>query len=55
MATNGKKLSAEDHETRGLMREPETIQLIRFYYAISDPRERSQFLELVKSIAADTR
>jgi hypothetical protein len=33
------------------MERPETIELIRLYYAISDPQVRQQFLAMVKSIA----
>jgi hypothetical protein len=37
------------------MRQPETIDLVRFYYAIPDEQVRKQFLALVKAIAAKHR
>lgn len=42
----------EEQETRERMERPETIELIRLYYAIRDPAVRQQFLEMVKSVAA---
>ena len=42
----------EERLARERMYQPETLELIRFYYAINGPRVRSQLLELVKSIAA---
>jgi transcriptional regulator with XRE-family HTH domain len=40
---------------REKMERPETIELIRLYYAIPDEQVRHQFLELVKSIAAASK
>jgi transcriptional regulator with XRE-family HTH domain len=42
----------EERETRERMEHPETIELVRLYYAIPDPRVRKQFLEMVKAAAA---
>jgi transcriptional regulator with XRE-family HTH domain len=40
---------------REKMERPETIELIRLYYAIPQEQVRQQFLELVKSVAAASR
>src|SRR5271169_1621392 len=45
------KVSAEDQARREQLEKPETIDLIRLYYAIPDPTVRRQFLEMVKVIA----
>jgi hypothetical protein len=37
---------------RERLERPETIELVRLYYAIPDPRMRKQFLEMVKAAAA---
>jgi transcriptional regulator with XRE-family HTH domain len=34
------------------LQRPESIELIRFYYAIPDPRMRQQFFEMVKTVSA---
>jgi transcriptional regulator with XRE-family HTH domain len=44
-------LSPEQRRRRERMRQPETIDLIRFYYAIGDEQVRTQFLGLVKATA----
>ena len=44
--------TAEEQEARERMERPETIELVRLYYAITDPAVRQQFLEMVKSVAA---
>jgi transcriptional regulator with XRE-family HTH domain len=44
-----------EREWRERMERPETIELIRLYYAIRDPQVRHQFLELVKSVAASSK
>jgi transcriptional regulator with XRE-family HTH domain len=41
----------EEHETRERLERPETIELVRLYYAIPDQRVRKQFLEMVKAAA----
>ena len=38
-------------ETRERMERPETIELIRLYYAITDLKVRQSFLDMVKSVA----
>jgi transcriptional regulator with XRE-family HTH domain len=48
-------LTVEERQTREVMRQPETIDLVRFYYAIRDDHIRRQFLALVKAIAAKHR
>jgi transcriptional regulator with XRE-family HTH domain len=45
------KVSAEDQARREQLEKPETIDLIRLYYAIPDPTVRRRFLEMVKVIA----
>jgi transcriptional regulator with XRE-family HTH domain len=42
----------EERASRERMERPETIELIRLYYAIPDQRVREQFLEMVKVVAA---
>ena len=44
--------TAEEQVARERMERPETIELVRLYYAITDPAVRQQFLEMVKSVAA---
>ena len=46
-------LSAAEQQARALWQRPEAIDLVRFYYAIPDPRVREQFLEMVKAVAAN--
>jgi transcriptional regulator with XRE-family HTH domain len=45
------KVSAEDKAVREQLEQPESIELVRLYYAISDPTVRRQFLELTKAMA----
>ena len=45
----------EERESRERMERPETIELIRLYYAIPDLRVRQQFLEMVKAVADATK
>jgi transcriptional regulator with XRE-family HTH domain len=47
----GTELNTRDRETRERLQRPETIELIRSYYAIADQRTRQQFLEMVKAAA----
>ncbi len=47
----GGEPSLEKLEARERLQRPETIDLIRSYYAISDPAVRHQFLEMVKTVA----
>jgi transcriptional regulator with XRE-family HTH domain len=46
---DGAEPSEEDREARERLQRPETIDLVRAYYAITDPRMRHQFLEMVKA------
>jgi transcriptional regulator with XRE-family HTH domain len=48
---DGASPTAEDREARERMQRPETIELVRAYYAIADQRMRQQFLEMVKAAA----
>jgi len=45
-------LTADDRQSRDVMRRPETIYLVRFYTAIPDEQVRKQFLALAKAIAS---
>ncbi len=47
----GTEPSAGDREARERLQRPETIELVRAYYAIADQRTRHQFLEMVKAAA----
>ncbi len=47
-------VGAEDKEWREQLEQPESIQLIRLYYEISDPTVRHQFLEMIKVAATST-
>lgn len=44
--------TAEERETRERMERPETIELVRLYYAITDLDVRQKFLDMVKAVAA---
>jgi transcriptional regulator with XRE-family HTH domain len=46
--------TAEEQEWRERMERPETIELIRLYYAIADPSVRQSFLQMVKSVGDRT-
>ena len=46
------EVSADDQVRREQLERPETIELIRLYYAIPNPTVRHQFLEMVKAVAA---
>jgi transcriptional regulator with XRE-family HTH domain len=48
----GVDATPEDRERRERMERPETLDLIRFFYAIPDERVRERFLEMVKMVAA---
>ena len=48
---DGTAPSARDREARERLQRPETIDLVRAYYAIADQRTRHQFLEMVKAAA----
>jgi transcriptional regulator with XRE-family HTH domain len=44
-------VSPEDRQWREQLQRPETIEFIRLYYAIPDPKIRRQFLEMTKTLA----
>jgi len=48
---DGTEPSRRDVESRERLQLPETIELIRSYYAIGDSETRHQFLEMVKAVA----
>src|SRR5207244_2287177 len=52
LQSDGTELSVEDKTWCEQLQRPETIQLIRLYYAILNPEIRRQFLEMAKSVAA---
>jgi transcriptional regulator with XRE-family HTH domain len=43
--------SKEDEARRERLHRPESIDLVRFYYAIQDPEIRNRFLDMVKAVA----
>lgn len=45
------EISPEDQRWREHLQRPETIEFIRLYYAIPDPKIRHSFLEMTKSVA----
>jgi transcriptional regulator with XRE-family HTH domain len=45
------EVSDEAKRRREQLERPETIELIRLYYAIPDPTVRHQFLEMIKAVA----
>lgn len=47
--------TAAEQESRERMERPETIELIRLYYAIPDTAVRQKFLEMVKAVAEATK
>ena len=51
LQSDGAELSIEDKTWREQLQRPETIELIRLFYAISNPQIRRQFLEMAKSMA----
>jgi len=46
------EVSAADRQWREHLQKPETIELIRLYYAIPDPQVRRHFLDMTKTLAA---
>jgi transcriptional regulator with XRE-family HTH domain len=46
------KVSTEDQVFRERLDLPETIEIVRLYYAIPDPDVRRQFLQVAKAVAA---
>lgn len=51
LQSDGVELSGEDTTWREQLQRPERIELIRLYYAISNPEIRRQFLKMTKSVA----
>src|ERR1700730_9307445 len=51
LQSDGAELRVEDKTWREQLQRPETIELIRFYYAIVNPEIRRHFLEMAKSVA----
>jgi transcriptional regulator with XRE-family HTH domain len=51
LQTDDAPQSAEDRRWREQVERPETIELIRLYYAIPDSKVRQQFLNMVKAAA----
>jgi transcriptional regulator with XRE-family HTH domain len=51
LPADDKQDSTEERETRERMERPETIELVRLYYAITDPKVRLTFLDMVKAVA----
>lgn len=47
--------SPEEQANRERMERPETIELLRLYYAIPDSQVRQRFLDLVRAAAASTK
>jgi len=47
----GGEPSLQKVQARERLQRPETIELIRSYYAISDPAVRHQYLDMVKAVA----
>jgi transcriptional regulator with XRE-family HTH domain len=45
------EVSPEDRQWREYLQRPETIEFIRLYYAIPDPKIRRQFLDMAKTVA----
>jgi transcriptional regulator with XRE-family HTH domain len=52
LAAESEQASAEEREMHERIYRPETIELVRLYYAIPDLKVRQQFFQLVKAIAA---
>ena len=45
------EITPEDRQWREYLQRPETIEFIRLYYAIPDPKVRRQFLDMAKTVA----
>jgi transcriptional regulator with XRE-family HTH domain len=52
LSLNNKSETPEERESSERRGSPETINLIRLYYAIPDQHVRQQFFEMVKAVAA---
>ena len=51
LRTDDAEISPEDRQWREYLQRPETIEFIRLYYAIPDPKVRRQFLDMAKTVA----
>ena len=51
LPTANAEVSLKDQALRERLERPETIELVRLYYAIPDSTVRRQFLEMVKAVA----
>ena len=51
LQADGAPVDPAEQERRERLHRPETIELIRLYYAIPDQRIRHQFLDMVKAVA----
>ena len=51
LTVEGEKQTPAEQVSRERMERPETIELIRLYYAIPDENVRLQFLQMMKAIA----
>ena len=47
--------SDEEGRRRALLQQPETLELVRHYYAIADQQVREQFLDMVKAVAKSSQ
>lgn len=52
---DGASSTPEEQQARERMERPETIELVRLYYAIADSAVRQHFLDMVKAVAAAAR
>jgi transcriptional regulator with XRE-family HTH domain len=50
LPSDGASQTAKEQDRRDRMERPETIELIRLYYAIDDPEVRQRLLEMIKSV-----
>ena len=54
LMVDDEKQTPAEQVSRERMERPETIELIRLYYAIPDENVRQQFLQMVKAVATAT-
>ena len=54
LPVDDEKQTPAEQVSRERMERPETIELIRLYYAIPDENVRQQFLQMVKAVATAT-
>jgi transcriptional regulator with XRE-family HTH domain len=51
----GEDPSGQEARRRDLLLQPETLELVRHYYAIADQQVREQFLDMVKAVAKSSQ